>query len=352
MTERTTERNRATALIVASVDIRGLSWCSDTMTALEAVSVYLPQVRVPVDSLAGSLGLSEMQVRLFRRFHGLREVGREPESLQHLLMKAATRLEPLRGQQHRVRYVLYARTMPVAEPYPVNTLHEVCRALGLDHALAFTVTHQSCASGLLAIDMAGRLLAADAAAGPGGHDGTDTAPADSPLALVLAGEKAFTREAQLFPDTTIFGEGAAACLVSAFGARDRLLAYASSVRGEFDSATGENDARLQREYRPSLAGVMRQALDAAGLAFDDIRLVLPHNVNVVTWRRLCLLLDFPLDRVLLDNIPSSGHVFCADVFTNYTTACERGLLRPGDRYLAAAVGAGGGATFAAMVFEH
>jgi len=315
------------------------------MTALEAVSVYLPPERIPVESLAGPLGLTEMQVKLFRRFHGLREVGRDPDpSLQRLLMKAAAGLDALRGQEHRVRYVLYARTMPVVAPYPANPLHEVCRALGLGHALAFTVTHQSCASGLLAIDMAGRLLAADGADGQDGQAG--------PLALVLSGEKAFTREAQLFADTTIFGEGAAACLVSAFGDRDRMLAYASNVRGEFDSATGANDARLQREYRPSLAEVMRQALDQACVTLDDIRVVLPHNVNVVTWQRMCLLLGFPLDRVVLDNIPASGHVFCADVFANYKTACERGLLRPGDRYLAAAVGAGGGATFAAMVFEH
>jgi 3-oxoacyl-[acyl-carrier-protein] synthase-3 len=80
--------------------------------------------------------------------------------------------------------------------------------------------------------------------------------------------------------------------------------------------------------------------------------VLPHNVNLVTWQRMCTLLEFPLDRVLLDNIPATGHVFCADVFANYATARERGMLRPGDHYLAAAVGAGGGATFAAMVFEH
>ena len=315
------------------------------MTALEALSVYLPPEWVPVESLAGPLGLTEMQVKLFRRFHGLREVGRDPDpSLQRLLMKAAAGLDALRGQEHRVRYVLYARTMPVVAPYPANPLHEVCRALGLGHALAFTVTHQSCASGLLAIDMAGRLLAADAADGQDGQAG--------PLALVLSGEKAFTREAQLFADTTIFGEGASACLVSAFGDRDRMLAYASNVRGEFDSATGANDARLQREYRPSLAAVMRQALDEACVALDDIRVILPHNVNMVTWQRMCLLLKFPLDRVVLDNIPASGHVFCADVFANYKTACERGLLRPGDRYLAAAVGAGGGATFAAMVFEH
>src|SRR5215467_8608598 len=315
------------------------------MTALEAVSVYLPPVRVPIESLAGPLGLTGMQVKLFRRFHGLREVGRDPDaSLEALLLKAAAGLDALRGQEHRVRYVLYARAMPVVAPYPVNPLHEVCRSLGLGHALAFTVTHQSCASGLLAIDMAGRLLAADAADGQDGQAG--------PLALVLSGEKAFTREAQMFADTTVFGEGASACLVSAFGARDRLLAYASNVRGEFDSATGANDARLQREYRPSLAEVMRRALDEAGLTLDDIRLVLPHNVNVVTWQRMCLLLKFPRDRVLLDNIPASGHVFCVDMFANYKTACERGLLRPGDRYLAAAVGAGGGATFAAMVFEH
>src|SRR5271166_6063647 len=324
------------------------------MTALEAVSVYLPTARIPIESLAGPLGLTDMQVKLFRRFHGLREVGRDPDaSLQGLLMKAAAGLDALRGQEHRVRYVLYARAMPVVAPYPVNPLHEVCGVLGLDHALAFTLTHQSCASGLLAIDMAGRLLAADASDQEGGQDTQDTQdPQAGPLALILSGEKAFTREAQMFADTTIFGEGASACLVSAFGPRDRMLAYASNVRGEFDSATGENDARLQREYRPSLAEVMRQALDEAGLRLDDIRVVLPHNVNLVTWQRLCTLLKFPLDRVLLDNIPTSGHVFCADVFANYITACERGLLQPGDHYLAAAVGAGGGATFAAMVFEH
>jgi 3-oxoacyl-[acyl-carrier-protein] synthase III len=315
------------------------------MTALEAVSVYLPPGRIPVESLADSLGLTEMQVRVFKRFHGLREIARDPEtSLFGLLMNAASGLAALRGAEHRVRYVLYARTMPVVSPYPVNPLHEVCRALGLGHALAFTVTHQSCASGLLAIDMAGRLLAADTPGGPDGQAG--------PLALVLSGEKAFTREAQVFPDTTIFGEGASACLVSAFGTRDRLLSYASSVRGEFDSDTGANDMRLQREYRPSLAGVMRQALAEARLTLDDIRVVLPHNVNVVTWHRMCTLLGFPPERVLLDNIPAGGHVFCADLFANYQTACERGLLRPGDRYLAAAVGAGGAATFAAMVFEH
>jgi hypothetical protein len=33
------------------------------MTALEAVSVYLPPLRIPIESLAGPSGLTEMQVK-------------------------------------------------------------------------------------------------------------------------------------------------------------------------------------------------------------------------------------------------------------------------------------------------
>lgn len=323
------------------------------MTAIDAVSVHLPTTRVPVESLAGPLGLSEIQVKVFRRFHKLSEIRLDPQlSLHDLLVGAATGLTALRGQQHRVRYVLYGRAMPVVAPYPINPLHEVCRTLGLGHAVAFTVTQQSCASGLLALDLAGRLLAMDAAAGSAGEPADAPGAGQPPLALVLTGEKAFTRDAQVVPETSIFGEGAAACLVSADGPRDRLLAYACSQRGEFDVAVGESVERFQREYRPSLTAVIGRALDEAGVALEDIRLVLPHNVNFVTWQRLCRLLKFPLARVLLDNVATGGHLFCADAFVNYNTARDRGLLRPGDHYLVGAVGAGDGATFSAMVLQH
>ncbi|HEY0167507.1 MAG TPA: 3-oxoacyl-[acyl-carrier-protein] synthase III C-terminal domain-containing protein [Jatrophihabitans sp.] len=316
------------------------------MTALDAVAAYQPAARLTVEDLAEPLGLTEMEVKLFRRFHGLGEVCQDPDASLTDLLLAAAALIPLRGQQHRVRYVLWARAFSTVAPYPHNPLADVCRELGLEHALAFAVTQQSCASSLLAIDLAGRLLAADAAAGP------DPAPGAEPLALVLTGEKAFTRDAQLLPGMSLFSEGASACLVSATGARNRLLAYACSQRGEFDTAGGVSAEEFQQQYRPLLAGVIQQALDQAGLTLADIRLILPHNVNLVTWQRMCRLLRFPVEQVLLDNIVSNGHVFCADAFLNYQTACQRGLLHPGDRYLVASVGAGHGATFAAMVFEH
>jgi 3-oxoacyl-[acyl-carrier-protein] synthase III len=309
------------------------------VTAIEAVATYVPDRQVPIEQLAGDLGLTAMQVKVFKRFLGLAQVRRDPErSLLDLLLAGTAALDALRGREHQVRYVLHARATPVEAPYPVNPLHELCRVLGLGHAIAFTVTHHGCASQLLAIDMAGRLLAAD-----GDPDA---------LALVLAGEKAFTRDAQLMPGISVFGEAAAACLVRPDGQRDRLLAYATSVRGEFDGRFTdfpEISARYEREYPAALAAVMLAAVGQAGLGIEEISLILPHNVNLLSWRRLCRRIGYPVGQVLLDNVPVTGHTFCADSFINYVTAAQRGLLHPGDRYL---IAAGGGATFSAMVCQH
>jgi 3-oxoacyl-[acyl-carrier-protein] synthase-3 len=309
------------------------------VTALAGVTAYLPEHRVSIVDLAEHLALTGTQVKVFQRFHGLSEVCRDEGSAYDLLSRTLGSLAELRGNEHRVRYVLYARGMPAAVPYPLNPLHEVCRSYGLGAAQAFTVTHHACATSLLAIDIAGRLLAAD-----GDPDA---------LAVVLAGEKTFTRDAELVPETSLFGEGAGACLVSAAGSRDRVLSYVTQLRGDFDGRLVEDAellVRFQREYPEALAEVISAALYRAGVSLSELALILPHNVNAVSWRRLCKRLGYPVEKVVLDNVGLAGHSFAADAFINYATASGRGLLRPGDRYLIAAAGLG--ATFSAMVLEH
>jgi 3-oxoacyl-[acyl-carrier-protein] synthase-3 len=311
------------------------------MTALAAVAAYLPDKPTPIEELADVLRLRSSQVKLYERYLGLGEVRWDPDaSAVDLLLCAADRLTELRGNEHRVRYVVFARSMPVAVPYPMNVLHDACDRLGLGHAVAFTVTQQACATGLLGIDVAGRLLAA--------------APDDpDALALVLSGEKTFTRDAQIVPDTCVFGEAAAACLVSHDGPRDRLRSFATSSRGEFDGRVAESPelGRLfSQAYPDALAEAIGAAVTRAGLSLADVHLILPHNVNAVSWRKVCRQLDYPLASVVLDNMAVTGHSFCSDGLVNYCTARERGLLEPGRPYVMAAVGLG--ATFSAMVFEH
>ncbi|WP_433218726.1 3-oxoacyl-[acyl-carrier-protein] synthase III C-terminal domain-containing protein [Dactylosporangium sp. CS-047395] len=307
------------------------------MTTLAAVGTFVPTERVTIESYADAFDLTPMQVRVFRRYHKLGAAARSSAPLTELLRLALEDLALTGEQRGRVRYVLYARTFPVVVAYPRNPLHDAVEAAGLGHAQAFAVGQQACASGLLAVDLAGRLLAAD------GDDG---------LAVVLAGEKAFTGEARFVPETSMFGEGAAACLVAASGSRDRLLSYVARLRGEFDGDLEEVAAEFQRIYHDALGEAVTAAVAKAGLGLDDIAAILPHNVNQVAWQRTCKRIGYPLDRVLLEHVADFGHVFCADAFINHRTAVERGLLRPGDRYVIAAAGAGRGATFSAMVFEH
>lgn len=308
------------------------------MTALEAVSSYLPP-SIPIGQIQDELGISDAELWRFRRFYGLSRVCRAAEATEaDLLLGAAEKLDALHGREHQVRHVLAARTISGSAPYPTVHLATARRALGLD-AVAFAVTQHACASGLLAIDIAGRLLAADAD--------------PDAMALVFTGEKAFTPLAKVIPGITIMGEGAAAVLVRAAGERDRMLAYATRTYSRFHDAmvmSSDTAAQFNQLYQQALAEVVHAAIDEAGMAPTDIDLVLPHNVNVVSWHRIARVLGLPADRILLDNVPVTGHCFCADPFINYQTARELGRLRPGDRYVMTSAGLG--ATFSAMVFQH
>jgi 3-oxoacyl-[acyl-carrier-protein] synthase-3 len=311
------------------------------MTALREIAGHLPDRRVPLEELLADWELPASTVDTLRRSYGYSEVRRQKpgETLTDLLVHAAHNLPSLAQHRNQVRYVLYARTVPVSQPHPLNPLPEVCELLDLRGATAFAITHHGCAAGLLAVDMAGRLLAAD-----GDQDA---------LALIVAAEQVFTLDETLRPEARIFGEASAACLVSPDGPRDRVLSYATLQRGDLDHwATDRPDhaERFAKEYTVLAAEVIRTAAERAGLRVDELRLILPHNVNVRSWRKVCRQLDLPPTAVLLDNVPLIGHTFAADPFLNYRTAVDSGLLRAGDRYLMAT--AAYGAIFSAMVVEH
>lgn len=311
------------------------------MTALREVAGYLPDRRVPLEELLGDWELPASTLDTLRRSYGYSEVRRQKpgETLLDLLVHAARGLSTLPANASRVRYVLYARTVPVSLPHPLNPLPELCELLDLREATAFSVGHHGCAAGLLAIDVAGRLLTVD------GDPGA--------LALIVAGEQVFTLDETLRPEAQIFGEASAACLVSADGPRDRVLSYVALQRGDLDHwSTDRLDfaERFAKEYTELMGEVIITAATRAGLRPDELALILPHNINVRSWRKVCRHLDLPPTMVLLDNVPLVGHTFAADSFLNYRTAVDNGMLAAGDRYLI--VSAGYGAIFSAMVLEH
>ncbi len=309
------------------------------MTSIVEVSTHWPS-QISIAEHQQDLRLSDTEIRRYTRGFGLSEVCWDKErSEKDILLGALEKLTSLRGQEDRVRYILRPRTLRSPSPYPLSPLQEIREEAGLHNARTFALTEHACASGLLALDVAGMLLDQD--------EDPDA------LALILVGEKSPSVECRFLPGVGATGEATAAVLVAPSGHRDRVLGFSTRTRytGDPKMAMTDQATRCFRDmYAELLVGVVNEALDEAGLGIGDISLLLPHNVNRVAWTNLVDAMGIPLDRLLMDNIPRTGHCFGADPFINYGTARELGRLNPGDRYLMAAVGLG--ANFAAMVLEH
>jgi 3-oxoacyl-[acyl-carrier-protein] synthase III len=308
------------------------------MTSLIEVSTHLP-ARVTLGERQPDLGLSEKEMLRYTHAFGLSEIAWERGgSDTENLMAAVEKLTRLRGSEEHVRLVLRPLTVRFPPPYPRSAVRAVCEAVGLRHARAFTVTEQACAGGIGAVDVAAALL-----------EGESDPEA---MALVLVGEKAQSRVQQNFPAMGLTGEGVAAVLVGRGGATDRILGY-SCITEPVDHKlvmAEEASRRFGKLYGDAVCAVVDEAIAKAGCVHDDIALLLPHNLNRISWVKLSSRLGIPLDRLFLDNISRTGHCFGADPFINLRTALDLGRLQSGDRYVMLAVGIG--ATFTAMVLEH
>lgn len=303
---------------------------------LRAVVPYVPPGRIAVPDLQGPLGLSAGDIRLLTRFLGLDRIADAGQlTVADLLLYAGE--GALAGtDRSRVAYLVHTHTAQVA-PSNMRLIGSLRRKLGLDEARAFDMSHQSCVTGLYALRVLEALLRAE----PPGS-----------TALLLAGEKVFSPAMRLLPRATILGDAAAACLVALDGPGDTVLSVAHRTLGEFHRAQNmppDLHARYRDVYSPTLAAVMQEAVLAAGLTMDQIRLVLPHNVNRYSWSVTARHLSLPLDRVYLENVPKTGHCFCADPFVNLASARAEGAVRPGDVLLMASAGEGG--TFAAVALR-
>ncbi|TCO44779.1 3-oxoacyl-[acyl-carrier-protein] synthase III C-terminal domain-containing protein [Actinocrispum wychmicini] len=305
---------------------------------LERVESFLPERSVRIEDLADRLGLRRAELGVFRKFYGLDRLRFDPDlSLLDLLKPAALRALAALPAGRRVDYVVFAHTTQTLTPPDIEMAQVIRDELGLAGADAFALSQQACVSSLGAIDVAAELLRSDG-------DG---------YALVVCGEQAFAPGIQLIPNSAIMADAAAACLVTLDGAGDVVHSFVTRTYGEYAEWSTLSPARsveFGELYGERLAAIIKEAVLAAGLTFDEIARVLPHNVNMLAWRQTIKVLGAPPEKFFLDNISRFSHTYTADVFVNYTTMREAGLLVDGERYVLASVGLG--ATFGAMVITY
>jgi 3-oxoacyl-[acyl-carrier-protein] synthase-3 len=171
----------------------------------------------------------------------------------------------------------------------------------------------------------------------------------------------------------LFGDGAGAAVVQASDTPDTGIVYVTlyadgsggglmllPAGGSRRPASHETvDARqhyMQIQGREvfkfavtKMEELIDECLKESGLTVDDVRLVIPHQVNTRIIDAATSRMGFPPDKVFL-NIHKYGNTGGASVAIAHDEARREGHLRPGD--VAVLIAFGGGLTWAGAVIRH
>ncbi|WP_416292505.1 3-oxoacyl-[acyl-carrier-protein] synthase III C-terminal domain-containing protein [Paenibacillus illinoisensis] len=301
---------------------------------------YIPEFAVPVRELNEHLGLKNAQTKVMEKIHGLKQVRQDKGGdLTSLLGRVLAQVVNSPAVvPSSIKYIIYCHTIQENFPFPMKVLQGLKQAYGLQHAIAFSLTQQNCASGLIALDVAATLM--------------PSLEEDDHI-LILTGEKTFSPIVQLIPNTTVMGEAAAAVLIGNSNSGSRMIGLSNVTLGQFCNVlTGDPETlkEFQEIYTPQLCEVIVQAVNRTGLTMQDIRYIVPHNVNLSSWKKVAAALSFPLERVYTSNVPEIGHCFCSDPYINLKEISDLQLLQRDDYYLLVTVGLG--ATFSVAVMQY
>lgn len=310
------------------------------MLSIEHVNYFVPEGRLEVFRDRAHFNLSEEQAKVFSKIYGLNEVPRADKMhvvdfVKQPLLKL---FEETGVDKSSIKYLIHAHTSKVITRFGHSVVRALKEELGLLNAMAFGTSLNNCASTLNALEMAGILLADEDA---------------NARAIVITGEMAFTPSVQVIPNTSITGDASSAALLRHRGQKNKLISLEMCTDGRFAKGIWMDSHEVrafENSYAPSLAKVIAQAIKKANLTLADIKIILPHNVNLISWANTAKQLNFDYHKIYLKNVKRYAHCFGSDILINYVDANREGYIQEGDYFMMATVGLG--ATFAAAVFQH
>ncbi len=302
---------------------------------IESITLHIPEHSKSLAEVADTLGLSDMDVRMFSRFYGLANFPRQPgtvDDLMHALLAQFVAAHP--DIVPRIRHVVHAHTVPTLRPFRL-TGRTLLEGYGFaDDTEYCSLTMGHCATSLAGVEYACSRL-------KGGE-----------YALLLIGEKAFHPKVELLDGTTIMGEAGCAVLFSRSGESARIIARYSEQAGEFSEHKG-NEPRTNPAFAEAyfrfVSTAMRNAAQHFDCALDTLDWIAPHNVNLSSWQKVADELQIPRTRIFLQNVPRYGHCFGADPYLNLAALVRSQQLPTGSRVMLASVGMG--ATFSSLLLE-
>ncbi|AJW99883.1 3-oxoacyl-[acyl-carrier-protein] synthase III C-terminal domain-containing protein [Burkholderia gladioli pv. gladioli] len=272
------------------------------------------------------LNLERAGMRYYRSAGGQTAIGLAASAIQRLL--AASGIAP-----DEVDCIVYVHTLQGSiVPPPQSLPGLLCDRFGFTNAEAFSFAQQHCASALGAL----RVIRAMFISRP------------YMKRVLLVGADVMPLESErLMQSQGILGDGAFAAFIERGAAVNRVLAITTYASGQgWRGVLANEEPRLAAQHFFAARSLIRQTVQQAHLALEDIQRILPHHLDLPAWRRLLDALQIPQDRLFAANFAHIGHVTVSDAFINLAQ-CQ-GLV-PGRPFLLFARGVGGFSAAALLV---
>lgn len=306
------------------------------MVCLEKIEFYVPDQKIPVSQMGSRTQLPQDILKVFEKLYGLKDIAVcENMSLMDFVSIPVDKLLSGIKNKHCIKYVIHAHTAEPILPFGHSIPRGIKQKFGLHEAIAFSTSTQKCVSALSVLQVLTNILEEDTGA------------------LILTGEIAFTPELRVVPRSSITSDAAVAVLISGSGERHRLLSVETVLLPGYSEGIYLSSDMIQKFddcFVETMRSVLLTAIQKAGLTLEDIRLILPHNVNYPTWYKVARTLSVPIEKIYLEAIPRFGHCFNSDGFLNLVFAEKEQRIHRGDYYLMA--GCGIGFFFSCAVFQY
>ncbi len=299
------------------------------------IGVAMPERLQNMQSATEELFLSPKDRRMYERFFGLETFPRDDkQTLNAMTDQACARLADTTGFcKSELDLIIHCHTLISIGPIHKDMVLPL-DAFATGRNETFSVTMNHCATGVSVLEIVDLLLP------------------EAGTCLVIISDKGFHPVLREIKNTTIMGESAVAMLLGRRPGKFRYVATHIERRSQYAVMSGlvgaEEEAGFAKEYVGFVASCIDKTLARSNLTIDQVKLVLPHNVNLPSWKQITESAGATADQVYLKNIPRYGHTFNADPYLNLVDAANEGQLQTGDYVLLVSVGLGATASCAIL----
>jgi len=309
------------------------------MLYINDASCFIPDRFRNIEEVGELLGIHKNHIKVYRKMYGIENIPTALDMPLHNFIKKPIEqlIKKNKLNKDHIKYLIHCHTAKVISPFLTSIIRNVREDLCLHNANAFAISVNNCASTITSLELMQHVLQKD----------------ETSKAIIIAGDYAFTHVLQIIPNTSILGDASSAILVSRKGEKNKLLSISTQTEGKYAKGIWLSTLEasdFETRYAHLLSSVMLNAIHKAGITQDKIKIIIPHNVNLPSWKRVANYLKISLDKIYLKNIKHYSHCFGADIFINLVSIDRENILQAGDYYVMATVGLG--AVFAAAVFQY